>query len=955
MVSDMNWESEKQRGNDLFKAQSYTDALSAYTSSLKLCDNKSQKDDRCALYKNRSMCHLKLEQWQKCVDDASKALELAPSDVKALFRRCQAYEKLEKYEDAFKDCKRMVSIDPKNAAAQDLFRNLRERIQNKINEGQSTSAMIEDMYKCLQSAEETAERKEKAVKNLTIYAHQNAGSEYIFNSKLLQRLAPTLSQSETGVIGLYRIVHGLCEKNYSRSLRVMQSIPLATFKALLQKFVANEDIGKEFLSIVVACLSSMCTYICKKHQKEPEEMVKYQVKLDFDQNVRKDCESLPLYRECLSTLVDLLADPNIPASTRDATVDGFINAIQLCKAVADFILENKGVRRMLELASLSCFAKMGQTAALAVTEKTNVHVSVALNLVYTYVYSYDQERTKFEEEAGSVIGKLLNAEDNSLNFQGLTAFSTLFQASRECGQVVSTKANFISRVLVITCYDEPMAKQLGGEALAFACSDKKVCDVISADGMDALKMLYRSKDPKTQVLGLVCLAKVTLKGGGNINENVMIEGGTLKLYDACRKYVSNDKKHVELKKWVCEALGFLTLDAEVKEILVDDKNMLNMMLELAKDSEDNTIVYAVCNALVNLTNSYDKRKIDEEMIKLAEYAKQPIPEEHAMDSVEYVDNRISQLVDQGVVEVLISLSKSAKSDSSREMISRVFYAVCSEKKHRGAVVQQGGVKALLPLTTTGNERGMDMASTAIARIGITTDPRLAFPGQRAFEMVRPLVRMIDFRKEPLEQYEGMLALTNMASMNDEIRKRIVKEGGLKAIETIMFDADAELRTSAVQCMLNMVMLKEVFDKFKDWKDRTDRLKLAFVYCGEDPPELAESASAICAILTKDEEICNRLMKINSKFEILKYLVTHESITLQIRGLYIIANMCEATKRICQDFLDHPDFIAAIKVIEKTDRPDFADRQKEATRAMKAIRSHKLKIEGEDSDDDDDLD
>ena len=56
----------------------------------------------------------------------------------------------------------------------------------------------------------------------------------------------------------------------------------------------------------------------------------------------------------------------------------------------------------------------------------------------------------------------------------------------------------------------------------------------------------------------------------------------------------------------------------------------------------------------------------------------------------------------GVVEVLISLSKSAKSDSSREMISRVFYAVCSEKKHRGAVVQQGGVKALLPLTTSKN-------------------------------------------------------------------------------------------------------------------------------------------------------------------------------------------------------------------------------------------------------------
>lgn len=45
-------------------------------------------------------------------------------------------------------------------------------------------------------------------------------------------------------------------------------------------------------------------------------------------------------------------------------------------------------------------------------------------------------------------------------------------------------------------------------------------------------------------------------------------------------------------------------------------------------SEDKTVLFAVGSTLVNCTNSYDVEKPDPQMLELAKYAKQHVPEEH---------------------------------------------------------------------------------------------------------------------------------------------------------------------------------------------------------------------------------------------------------------------------------------------------------------------------------------
>lgn len=53
-----------------------------------------------------------------------------------------------------------------------------------------------------------------------------------------------------------------------------------------------------------------------------------------------------------------------------------------------------------------------------------------------------------------------------------------------------------------------------------------------------------------------------------------------------------------------------------------------MGASLPLQSEDKSVLYAVASTLVNCTNSYDHEEPDPQMLELAKYAKQHVPEQH---------------------------------------------------------------------------------------------------------------------------------------------------------------------------------------------------------------------------------------------------------------------------------------------------------------------------------------
>ncbi|XP_078587488.1 tetratricopeptide repeat protein 1-like [Branchiostoma floridae x Branchiostoma japonicum] len=100
----------KSQGNEHFKKGDFTTAMQTYTQALVLCP-LCYEQDRAVMYSNRAACRVKMEENEMAVEDCSKALELQPDYVRALLRRAQTYEVLEKLDEALTDYQRVVELD----------------------------------------------------------------------------------------------------------------------------------------------------------------------------------------------------------------------------------------------------------------------------------------------------------------------------------------------------------------------------------------------------------------------------------------------------------------------------------------------------------------------------------------------------------------------------------------------------------------------------------------------------------------------------------------------------------------------------------------------------------------------------------------------------------------------------------------------------------------------------
>ncbi|RLN88123.1 hypothetical protein BBJ28_00008098 [Nothophytophthora sp. Chile5] len=130
----------KELGNKFFGNGSYLDAIECYTTALKLCPTEDEYAyNRVRLwagtavyFSNRAACLLRLGRTDESVDDCTQAVALSPTYVKALLRRAEALEKLDKLEEALSDYDAVLKIDPSVRTAA----KGRERLQKVVQERQ---------------------------------------------------------------------------------------------------------------------------------------------------------------------------------------------------------------------------------------------------------------------------------------------------------------------------------------------------------------------------------------------------------------------------------------------------------------------------------------------------------------------------------------------------------------------------------------------------------------------------------------------------------------------------------------------------------------------------------------------------------------------------------------------------------------------------------------------------
>ncbi|KAK6259721.1 hypothetical protein SCA6_014195 [Theobroma cacao] len=129
---------KKEEGNVLFKAGKYVRASKRYEKAFKCIEydssfseeeKKQAKVLKVACNLNNAACKLKLKDYKQAEKLCTKVLELESANVKALYRRAQAYIHLADLDLAEFDIKKALELDPDNREVKLEYKVLKEKMK----------------------------------------------------------------------------------------------------------------------------------------------------------------------------------------------------------------------------------------------------------------------------------------------------------------------------------------------------------------------------------------------------------------------------------------------------------------------------------------------------------------------------------------------------------------------------------------------------------------------------------------------------------------------------------------------------------------------------------------------------------------------------------------------------------------------------------------------------------
>ncbi|KAJ6225190.1 hypothetical protein RDWZM_003735 [Blomia tropicalis] len=831
-------------------------------------------------------------------------------DAETLWKRCREMEAKENYAEAFKTALYLQRIDPKNEEVIETLRRLNMKIQ-KFNEQQnSTENRVRTMLKYLTDNELSTEKRIQVANNLVALAREDAGRKCFVELKgfdILMAMMRNVNVKYEVRLALIRVLSELSDGSEDLGRLVLKNVGVNFLVDFMSRQTDDQILGatQTVIQTLLTRFSGFSLKECKK--VDSKRLKQYEVEIDAIMSaIVERINARTMTGKCRDSLLELIM------------VNTDYTALDWGKKLVD---QFDGLYKLLEVASE--LQEIHYESSMEITGNTRTHVALTLEKVYMCM-DCDKLRDQFHEKMMEFINGLLRGAEIETKVRATAAITALLNGPLDAGNFCLGQQGVLEMMLVMANSGEIIQQCVAAEAIIAAASKKDKGKSMAQMGSGILKSLYESKHPKIKVRALVGLCKLGSVGGTDSSVKTFSEESTMKLMKACCTLLcsSSDKdkstEGEDVKKWAADGLAYLSLDGDVKEALIEDKKALNTLIDLGKNG-DLSVLFGVVTTFVNLTNSYDKQDILPELIELAKFSKQHVPEEHEFDATEFIYSRCRVLAENHVTSALVALCRS-KSKTSREMICRVFNAICEIQELRGKVVQEGGAKALIRLALENNtDYGKKLAAQSLARIAITNNPDLVFPGQRSVEVVGPIMELLHPDCPGLQNFEALMALANLAQTNVSVRNRILRDGGYTKIEQYTYEDHDMIKRAAVQCIVNLILAEQVVKLYEE--PSSERVKYLMMLTAEDDLETVSAAAGALAMLTSvSAKSCAKVFDAKSWLEYLIQLTSSKNTDLQHRGVVIVHNLIAAGNEPAQNIVESQLFELLMAIV----RPEVDD-------------------------------
>ena len=170
--------SEKETGNNFMKSQALPEAIKHYTYSI--IYNPKEHTTYC----NRALAFYKSQEYQKGINDCTRAIHLKNDYIKAFYRRALCYIELKKYKLAFEDLLYIINSDNTSAEIEtslkktldewkkdtgDKFNNIENLLNNEIAKARKKEMKINPQpWELKKELKENYEKWERAANQVKI-------------------------------------------------------------------------------------------------------------------------------------------------------------------------------------------------------------------------------------------------------------------------------------------------------------------------------------------------------------------------------------------------------------------------------------------------------------------------------------------------------------------------------------------------------------------------------------------------------------------------------------------------------------------------------------------------------------------------------------------------------------------------------------------------------------------